>query len=95
MHINKRPGSSKPCPVFAVDEHHAWYNPDIVLPPMAELMPPLTFNDLALVDLINGPQVALRLVKKDRLEDVPVELYWRLISIVIHSELMLVVRAIK
>ena len=41
-----------------------------MLPPMAQLMPPFPLDDLALVDLVNGPQVAIRLIKENGLKDV-------------------------
>lgn len=58
-------------------------------------MPPFPFNHLALVDLVNRPQVAVRLVQKNRLENMPVIRDWGLVGFMVHAELMLIVGAVE
>jgi hypothetical protein len=62
---------------------------------MPELMPPLSFYYLALVDLINRPKVFITFVQEDTLKDVIFEGDWGCLGIMIHLELVLVVRAVK
>ena len=62
---------------------------------MAQLMPPLALDDLLFIDPIHGPQMALRLVQKDALENVSLVLHRRLVCAVVLPELMLVICAIK
>ncbi len=52
----------------AIDEHHAGHHSNIVLPLVTKLMSPLAL--IALVDLVDGPQMPLRLVQENRLKDV-------------------------
>lgn len=66
-----------------------------MLPAMAELMPPFTTDDLALVDLVNRPQVAVGLVQENRLEDVVFVWHGGRGGVVVHAELVLVVGAVK
>ena len=66
-----------------------------MLPPMAELVPPLLLDDFALVDLIHGPQVLVRLVEEDGLEDVAVVRPRCFEAILVGSELVLVVCAVE
>ena len=67
MHVHKSLGPSKPRPVLAIDEHHVGHHSDIVLPLVTKLMSTLALNNLALVDLVDGSQMPLRLVQENRL----------------------------
>lgn len=89
------PRSCKQGVVLPVDKHHPRDYPCVMLPSVAQLMPPFSLNHLALVDLINRPQVAVGLIQKNALEDMTVIRDWRSISIMVHAELMLVVCAVE
>ena len=62
---------------------------------MAQLVPPFPFDHLVGVDLIDRPEVGVAIVKEDGLEDVVVVGDWRFVGVVIHTELVLVVCAVK
>lgn len=66
-----------------------------MLPAMAELMPPFAPDDLALVDLVDCPQVAVGFVQENRLEDVVFVRHRGRRGVVVHAELVLVVGAIE
>ena len=95
MHVHKRLGPSTPHPVLAIDEHHVEYHSNIVLPLVTKLIPPLALNNLALVDLVDGPQMLLRLVQESGLKDVLFIWNWGFICVMINAELMLVIHAVE
>lgn len=67
---NQSPRPSKISILLPINKHHPGYHPHIMLPPMSQLMPPFLLNNLALVNLVNSPQMSIILIKKNRLEDV-------------------------
>lgn len=95
MHIHQRPAPRKPGPVLPIDEHHPRHDSHIMLPAMPELMPPLALNNFILVDLIDGPEIAVRLVQKDGLEDMVLVGYGRFVGVVVQPELVLVICAVE
>lgn len=62
-------------------------------------MPPFPLDDLALVNLVNGPQMAVRLVEENGLEDVMLignrSVFVVIVGVTVHAELVLVVGAVK
>lgn len=52
-----------------MEEHHAGDDAEVVLPAVAELVPPVGLYDLGLVDVADGPEVALLLVEEYGLVD--------------------------
>lgn len=62
-------------------------------------MPPFPLDDLALVDLVDGPQVAVRLVKENGLKDVMLNgdggVFIVVVGVRVHAELVLVVVAVE
>lgn len=66
-----------------------------MLPSMTELMPPFAFYDFGLVDLVDGPEVAVGFVEEDGLEDVLVIGDRSFIGVVVHAKLMLIICAVK
>lgn len=66
-----------------------------MLPPMPQLMPPLLFNHLALVNLVDRPEVPVALVEEYRLEYMLVVRYGCLVRAVVHAELVLIVAAVE
>lgn len=55
MHIHQRPGSSEEGAVLAIQEHHAGYDAHVVLPSVAQLMPPFRLDDFGFVNVVYGP----------------------------------------
>lgn len=73
VHVHQRPRARESGVRVAagtVDEHHVRDHPDIVLPAVAELVPPFAFDDFGFVDVVDGPEVGMRFVQEDGLEDV-------------------------
>lgn len=66
-----------------------------MLPSMPELMPPFPLYYLALVDLFYGPQLTVRLVEENGLENMSLEWDRGYVGVVIHAELMLIVGAVE
>ena len=95
MHIHQRPTTRKECVFLAIQEHHTGNNTHIMLPAVAELVPPFSLYDGRRVDLIDGPEVGVAGVEEDGLEDVIVIGDGGFIGIVIHAELVLVVCAVE
>lgn len=95
MHIDQRPASRKPRAIFPVQEHHPRNNTHVMLPPVTQLMPPFPLDDLALVDLVDGPEVAVGFVEEDGLEDVLVVGDGGFVGGMVHPELMLVVGTVE
>ena len=92
---NKSPGASKVGMVLAVDKHHVRHDPYVMLPPVPQLMPPLLLDDLALVDIVNRPEMPVGLVQENGLEHVLPVRYRRLIGVMVHPELMLIISAVE
>jgi len=70
MHIHQRPAAGKQRFVPPVDPHHARHDPEVVLPAVAELVPPLARDDLGGVDLVDCPEISVGSVEEDGLKDV-------------------------
>ena len=66
-----------------------------MLPAVAELVPPFAADDFVGVDLVNSPEIFVRSVEEDRLEDVIFVRHGRFGSIVVLTELVLVVGAVE
>ena len=74
MRIQHRPRTRVPHAILALQEHHKGHYKNVMRPTVAQLMPPVLANDLALVDLLVAPQVAVALlVQEDGLEHVVLE----------------------
>lgn len=56
-------------PIPSVEEHHAWNHAKVVLPAMAELVPPVLLDDFGIVNVVDGPEMLLFLVQEDGLVD--------------------------
>ena len=95
VHVDQRPAPGEPGAVLAVDEHHPRHDADVMLPAMAELMPPLAFDDFRFVDLVDGPKVFVSFIEEDGLEDVLLVGHGRFVRVMVHAELVLVVSAVK
>ncbi len=70
-------------------------NPQIMLPAVAKLMPPLLLYHLAFIDLVDSPKVTVTFVEKDALKDMTVVWNRSSLGIMIHPKLMLVVGTIE
>lgn len=89
VRVDERPCGRKARALLALEEHHPGHDEDVVRPRVAELMPPVFADDLAFVDLIDAPEMAVAVfVQIDSLENVFVEIHLR-------RELALVVRAVE
>ena len=95
VHVDQRPAAGEEGVVFAVDEHHAGHDAHVVLPAVAELMPPFALDDLGLVDFVNGPEVRVGFVEEDGLEDVVFVGDRGFVRVLVHAELMLIVGAVE
>lgn len=88
MGVDERPRSREARVSAAVEEPHPRDDEGVVRPGVAELVPPVLADDLVRVDLVDGPELFVVLVKVDGLEDVLVEGDFR-------GELALVVCAVE
>jgi hypothetical protein len=89
MSIHKRPTGSVSSSSPPLDEPKPGNDKRVVFPSMAQLVPPILLDDLVLVNLVNGPKMAVTLlVQENCLKDVlRVWQCW--------AELPLVIAAIK
>ena len=89
VRIDHGPAGSEAGMPLALQQPHPGHDEKVVRPGVAELMPPVLADDLALVDLVDSPEVAVAvLVQEDGLEDVFLERH-------VGRELRLVVRAVE
>lgn len=95
MHVHQCPTARKERVVLAINEHHAWHDPYVMLPAVAQLMPPLPFDDLRLINLVDGPEIRVGFVEEDGLENVIVVGDGCFVCVVVHAELVLVVCTIE
>jgi len=95
MHIDQRPTPRKERVILPIQEHHSRYNPYIMLPSVAQLVPPFTLDDLGFVDLVDSPEVGVGFVEEDGLEDMLVVFDGCFVCAVVLSKLVLVVCAVE
>lgn len=95
MHIDQGPTPRKQRTILPIQKHHARHNPHIMLPAMAELMPPFALDDFGFVDLVDSPKVGVGFVEENGLEDVLIVFNGGFVCAVVLTELVLVIGAIK
>lgn len=52
---------------MTLEKHHTWHDADVMLPAVAELMPPVELDDFGLIDAVDGPKITLSFIEEDGL----------------------------
>ncbi len=95
VHIHQRPAAREPRAPPPLQEHHPRHHAHVVLPAVAQLVPPFSLDDRGGGDLVDGPEVAVVGVEEDGLEDVLVVRLGGHGGVVVLPELVLVVCAVE
>lgn len=78
--------------VTSLQKHHTRHDLQIMLPAVAQLMPPVALDDLVLVNAVDCPEIAFPLIEKDCLVYGLGLRFWRTARLL---ELVLVVAAVE